>query len=171
MGDEISEAVLGFVRLHQAWAPAIVLLLAFGESLAFVSLLVPATAILLAVGGLIAAADMAFWPIWCAAALGAALGDWVSYWLGRRYGHAIAGAWPLSRDPALLARGETFFRKWGTFGVFAGRFFGPLRSITPVAAGICGMRPLPFQLANIASALVWATGVLTPGFAVGAWLL
>jgi len=169
--DDISDALLNFVANHQAWAPAIVFVLAFGESLAFVSLLLPATAILLGVGGLIGAADMALWPIWCAAALGAAFGDWLSYWFGARYSYAIAHMWPLSRDPALLPRGEAFFRKWGMLGVFFGRFFGPLRSIVPLVAGICGMRQLPFQIANLASAVIWATGVLAPGIVVMNWLL
>jgi membrane protein DedA with SNARE-associated domain len=168
---DITDVLLSFVRHHQAWAPAIVFALAFGESLAFVSLLLPATAILLGVGGLIGATGVEFWPIWCAAALGAAFGDWLSYWLGARYSYAIAHIWPLSRDPELLPRGEAFFRKWGTLGVFVGRFFGPLRSIVPLAAGICGMRQLPFQIANLTSAVIWATGVLAPGIVVMQWFL
>jgi membrane protein DedA with SNARE-associated domain len=162
---------LNVLRQHQAWAPVIVFGLAFGESLAFVSLLLPATAILLGVGGLVGAADIAFWPIWCAAALGAAFGDWFSYWLGDRYSYAIARLWPLSRHPELLPRGEAFFRKWGTLGVFIGRFFGPLRSIMPLAAGICGLRQVPFQIANLASAVLCATGALTPGMVAIEWLL
>jgi membrane protein DedA with SNARE-associated domain len=167
----ISETLVNVVRHHQAWAPAVVFILAFGESLAFVSLLLPATAILLAVGGLIGVADIAFWPIWWAAALGAVFGDWFSYWLGCRYSYAIARIWPLSRHPGLLPRGESFFRKWGTLGVFIGRFFGPLRSIMPLVAGIFRMRQLPFQMANVASAIIWATGVLTPGMIAVEWLL
>lgn len=159
----IADTLLNLIQYHQAWAPAIGFILAFGESLAFVSLFLPATVILLGVGGLVGAADIAFWPIWWAAAFGAALGDWFSYWLGLHYSYAIARIWPLSRHPELLPRGEAFFRKWGTLGVFIGRFFGPLRSIMPLVAGICGMPPLPFQLANLASAAVWAAGVLTPG--------
>ena len=169
--DGISETLLNFVRNHQAWAPALVLILAFGESLAFVSLLLPATVILLGLGGLTGAADIAFWPIWCAAALGAVLGDWLSYWLGRRYSHAISRIWPLARHPELLAREEAFFRKWGTLGVFIGRFFGPLRSIVPLVAGIFGMPQVPFQIMNIASAVLWATGVLAPGRIALDWLL
>lgn len=163
--------VLNFITDHQGWGTAIVFMLAFGESLAFVSLLLPATAILFGIGGLIGAADIAFWPIWWAAALGAVAGDWLSYWLGVRYSHAIAHIWPLSRHPEMLPRGEGFFRRWGTAGVFVGRFFGPLRSIMPLVAGICGMRQVPFQIANLTSAVVWATGVLTPGTVAIDWLL
>jgi membrane protein DedA with SNARE-associated domain len=167
----ILETLLNFVRDHQTWAPAIIFPLAFGESLAFVSLLLPATVILLGAGALVAAADIEFWPIWSAAALGAVLGDWFSYWLGRRCRYAIARIWPLSRHPELLPHGETLFRKWGALGVFVGRFFGPLRSIMPLVAGICGMRPVPFQIANVTSALIWATAVLTPGIVAIEWIL
>jgi membrane protein DedA with SNARE-associated domain len=124
--DGISETLLDFVRHHQVWAPVIVFALAFGESLAFVSLVLPATVILLGVGALIAVADIAFWPIWCAAVLGAVFGDWFSYWLGYRCRYAVARIWPLSRHPDLLPRGEACFRKWGALGVFVGRFFRPL---------------------------------------------
>ena len=151
------------LRERQNWAAPVVFALSFGESLALVSLVLPATAVLAGIGGLLGAAGIPFWPVWAAAALGATLGDAVSYWLGHHYGHAVARLWPLSRRPGLLARGVAFFRRWGTAGVFLGRFFGPLRSTVPLAAGICAMPPLAFQAANVASALVWATGILAPG--------
>ena len=146
------------------------LVLAFGESLAFISVLLPATVILFGVGGLIGATGIGFWEIWVAAALGAFLGDWLSYWLGIHYHREIARLWPLSRTPDLIPRGERFFRRWGTLGVFFGRFFGPLRAAVPLAAGICEMPPLPFQVANAASAIVWATGILAPGTFLLRWL-
>jgi membrane protein DedA with SNARE-associated domain len=159
----LHDGVVSFVQSHRDWAPLVICLLSFGESLAFVSLVVPATVILVGIGGLIGASGVPFWPNWVAAALGAFLGDWLSFWLGRHYSLAIASMWPLSRRPALLRRGAAFFHRWGTPGIFLGRFFGPLRSIVPLTAGICGMRWLPFQIANIASALIWAAGVLLPG--------
>jgi membrane protein DedA with SNARE-associated domain len=163
--------ILAFIREHESWAAPVVFILAFGESLAFISLLLPATAILFGAGGLIGATGIGFWPIWLAAALGAAVGDWVSYWLGFHYKHGIARLWPLSRNPALLPRGEAFFRKWGVAGIFLGRFFGPLRSAVPLVAGICAMPLLRFQIANVASAAVWATGILMPGTIGARWLL
>jgi membrane protein DedA with SNARE-associated domain len=163
--------ILAFIREHESWAAPVVFILAFGESLAFISLLLPATAILFGAGGLIGATGIGFWPIWLAAALGAAVGDWVSYWLGFHYKHGIARLWPLSRNPALLPRGEAFFRKWGVAGIFLGRFFGPLRSAVPLVAGICAMPLLRFQIANVASAVVWATGILMPGTIGARWLL
>lgn len=159
-----------FVKEHEAWAVPIVFLLAFGESFAFVSLLLPATAILFAAAGLIGASGLPFWPIWFAATIGAFLGDWISYWIGYRYKRQIANTWPLSRAPGLLVRGEAFFLRWGTASVFFGRFFGPLRCVMPLVAGIAAMPSLPFQVANVTSAVVWATGILAPGVLGARWL-
>lgn len=157
------DATLAAVKANEAWAAPIVLGLAFAESLAFVSLLFPATVILLALGALISTAGLDFWTLWAAAAVGAILGDWVSFWLGQRFGPGIGKLWPLSRHPTLIPRGQEFCAKWGMLGVFFGRFLGPLRAAVPLVAGICAMPALRFQAANIASGLVWAVGVLAPG--------
>jgi membrane protein DedA with SNARE-associated domain len=123
----------------------------------------PATALLLGLGGLLGGVGIPFWPVWFAAVLGAVLGDWVSYAFGRYFKGRIAGFWPMSRHPTLLPRAERLFQRWGIFGVFIGRFFGPLRSVVPLAAGIAAMPQVLFQLANVVSAVVWASGLLAPG--------
>jgi membrane protein DedA with SNARE-associated domain len=56
-------------------------------------------------------------------------------------------------------------------GVFLGRFFGPLRCIVPLVAGVCGMSWLAFQAANIASGVIWATLVLAPGHLAFKWFV
>ena len=168
--DALISQTIDFLRAHEAWGAPIVLVLAFGESLAVVSLLLPATVVLWAIGALIGAGGLAFWPIWLAAAVGAALGDWLSYWLGVHFHEPIGRSWPLSRHPDLIPRAHALFAKWGVFGVFIGRFFGPLRAIVPLAAGASQMARLPFQLANWSSAFVWATTTLAPGAFGVAWL-
>jgi len=167
---DISQSVIAFVRAHEGWGTLVVLLLAFGESLAFVSLLLPATVILLGIGFLIGESGMSLWPFWAAAALGAFLGDWLSYWIGLKLEHRVAHYWPLTRYPDLLPRGHRFFEKWGALGVFFGRFLGPLRASVPLVAGICEMPALSFQLVNAASAVIWAFGVLAPGALGLNWL-
>jgi membrane protein DedA with SNARE-associated domain len=169
--EDFVQACLAFIRDHQAWLTPIVFVLSFGESLAFLSLLLPATAILFAVGGLIGASGLDVVPIWAAAAFGAFLGDWVSYWFGWHYRDRVGHMWPLSRHPQMLERGHRFFERWGIAGVFFGRFFGPLRAAVPLAAGICGMPQRHFQIANVASALVWAAGILAPGVLGMGWFM
>ncbi|KLN47188.1 cytochrome O ubiquinol oxidase [Providencia rettgeri] len=161
--NEIVTIVTDFTREHEVWALPIIFFLAFGESLAFLSLLLPATVILLALGALIGESNIVFWPIWLAAALGAFFGDWLSYWFGGHYKENVRHMWPISRNPQMIDKGQRFFDRWGISGIFFGRFFGPLRAIVPLVAGICAMPQRHFQLANIASAMIWAFGILAPG--------
>ncbi|OYY82354.1 MAG: DedA family protein, partial [Rhizobiales bacterium 35-66-30] len=43
---------------------------------------------------------------------------------------------------------------------------GPARAVVPLIAGILAMPQIPFQVANVLSALVWAFVMLAPGAAV-----
>jgi membrane protein DedA with SNARE-associated domain len=156
MFEQYSQLVIDFVRAHHIWAAPIVFALAFGESLAFISLLVPAWAALVGIGALISASGIPFWPVCIAGALGAALGDWLSYWFGDTFKERIATFWPLSNYPDLLPRGHAFMEKWGIPGIFIGRFFGPLRASVPLIAGILEMPYWKFQFANFTSAFIWA---------------
>ena len=159
-----------FVKAHQDVAPAIVFAFAFAESLAFLSLVVPAWAVLVAVGALAGSIGLPLWPIIAAATLGAAAGDWLSFELGSHFKAGIAKAWPLSRYPEFLVRAQAFFKRWGVAAIFFGRFSGPLRAFVPLVAGISQMQRLTFQLANVASAFIWAAALLAPGRFFGAWL-
>lgn len=172
MLSNLIDSVLLIVHENSGWAPVVTFILAFCESLAFLSLLVPASTILLGVGALIGAASLDFFTIWIAAALGAFFGDWLSYWLGWRYQEQMLKIWPLSRHPNMVTKGHIFFERWGAWSIFIGRFFGPLRAVVPLLAGIMGLQQIKFQVANFASAALWAFVMLAPGtFAFkGEWL-
>jgi membrane protein DedA with SNARE-associated domain len=161
--QSIIDGIVAFARDNAAWVPPLMFVLAFGESLAFVSLLIPAWGALVALGALIETSGISFWPVWIAAALGAAMGDWLSYWIGQKLEYRVQHIWPLSRHPDLIPRGERFMRKWGVPGIFIGRFFGPLRASVPLIAGIFEMPFWSFQAANFVSAFVWAAVLLLLG--------
>jgi membrane protein DedA with SNARE-associated domain len=165
--EAYAKVVAEFVRAHQVWAAPIMFALAFGESLAFISLLIPAWSFLVAIGALIGPSGVSFWPIWIGGALGAAFGDWLSYWIGFKLEKSVYHIWPLSRHPDLIPRGEAFVKKWGVLGIFIGRFFGPLRASVPLVAGIFAMPYWQFQFANFTSAFVWAAVLLTLGDVLG----
>lgn len=167
---EYAHEVVEFVRANEAWAVPIVFLLAFGESLAFISLLLPSTIILFGIAGLMGASGIDFWRLWIAAGIGGTLGYGLSYWAGYYFRDSITQIWPFSRHPELLPRGEEFFKKYGAFAVFLGHFFGPVRAVIPVVAGMYQMPQYQFQIANVASAFIWATTVLAPGIYGGRWL-
>ncbi|GJE58771.1 DedA family protein [Methylobacterium trifolii] len=167
--DALRTTTLGFVEAHKDWAPLIAGVLAFCESIAFLSLLVPATVILIGIGAMIGATGIPFWPVVAAAALGAALGDWLSYEFGRHYGDGAKGMWPMRRYPEMVEKGEVFLKRWGAAAVAVGRFFGPARAVVPLIAGMFGVARLPFQVANVLSAVVWAFILLAPGAGLLTW--
>ena len=101
------------------------------------------------------------------AVIGAVHGDTVSIWLGQRYGGGIGRIWPFTRSPELLPNGIRFFARHGGKSVFIGRFFGPVRAVIPLAAGIMRMPRGRFWFANVTSAIVWAPMLLLAGDAVG----
>jgi membrane protein DedA with SNARE-associated domain len=155
--------IVDFIGRHAIWAGPIMFAVAFGESFAFASLLFPGTAIMIAAGAFIPSGTLGPWPLLIGCIAGATSGDAVSYWLGRRYGHLVERVWPFPRHPELLARGYAFFERHGGKSVFIGRFFGPLRAVIPLVAGITKMPTARFWIANVTSAFVWAPALLLPG--------
>lgn len=154
-----------FISANQHWAGPILGLIVFGESLAVVGLLVPATALMLVTGGLIATGTLDPWIVLPWSIAGAVVGDAVSYFAGRIMGPSIMRRWPLSRHRQSVARARLFFRRYGTASIFFGRFLGPIRSTIPLVAGTMLMSNRKFQFANITSAIVWVPAMLAPGWA------
>ncbi len=167
---ELFQQLLHWVNANPGWAGAVVFLMAFAESLAIVGMAVPGVAVLFTVGALIGAGALDFWPMVAWAVAGAILGDGISFWLGRRYQQQLTRLWPFSRHPETLERGIAFFHKYGGKSVVIGRFFGPVRAVIPLVAGMMEMPPNRFLFANVLSALGWAPAYLLPGMVFGASL-
>jgi membrane protein DedA with SNARE-associated domain len=165
--DDIVRPVLAVIAAHAHWAAVVMFVTAFGESFAFLSLLFPGTTLLIAAGTLMSDGTLPYAPVLIGAVAGATLGDTVSYWIGRRFGGGIARLWPFSRNPEMLPAGIRFFERHGGKSVFIGRFFGPMRAVVPLAAGVLEMPRGWFWVTNIASALVWAPMLLFVGDAAG----
>lgn len=161
--DQIATQILAFIKDHHDWALVIIGVTAFGESFVFLSLLFPGTAILIASGTLVSEDVLRPWPIIAAGIIGAVLGDTVSFWLGEKFGPALHRTWPLRDHPERLENGIRFFERFGGSSVFIGRFFGPLRAVVPLVAGIMRMPPLRFYIANVLSALIWAPTLVLLG--------
>lgn len=169
MIQQYAEMIVAFIKANEAWAAPIAFLLAFGESLAFVSLLLPSTVILLAIGGLIGSSGIKLWPVIVAAGVGGSLGYAISYWIGLYFKDRIQDMWPFKSHPDMIPTGRQFFERFGLISVFLGHFFGPVRAVIPVVAGMFKMPQIPFQIANISSAFLWAPGVIAPGYIIAAY--
>lgn len=161
--EHFAAEILTFIKANPGWAMSVIAITAFGESFAFLSLLFPGTAILIASGGLVQAGVIPFFSTALAGIVGAVLGDAISFWLGQKFGPLLPGVWPFRRHPEMLERGTAFFHRFGGLSVFIGRFFGPLRAVIPVAAGTLRMPSGLFYVANILSALIWAPALIYSG--------
>ncbi len=169
MADLLNQ-LLDWVSTHTLWAGIAVFLVAFSESVAIIGLLVPGVMMMFGFGALIATGALAFWPVFWFAVGGAVAGDGLSFWLGRHYQGQLREIWPFRSHPRSLLLGIDFFQKYGGKSVAIGRFFGPVRAVIPLVAGMLGMGPWRFLAANLLSALVWAPAYLLPGIVFGASL-
>lgn len=168
MMTSVFSAATEFIAAHAHPAYAAVFLLALSESIPVIGVVVPGSAIILAISALVPSGVVALWPLMIAAALGAVVGDGLSYWLGHRYHRETLTLWPLNRYPELIARSEVFFARHGDKSVFLARFTPGVRAFVPLLAGMLRMPPRRFHVANITSALAWAPSHTVPGVLVGA---
>lgn len=164
------QPLLDWVALNQTWAGLAVFVLSIAESLLIVGLFIPGTVVMFGVGALVAAGVLDLWETLGWAALGAVVGDGISFWIGYYYKDQLRNMWPLTRFPGLISRGEGFFLKHGGKSVLFGRFVGPVRPIIPTIAGMMGMSPARFTVVNVVSALLWAPAYTLPGVVFGASL-
>ncbi len=165
-GTSIAAQALALVEAHIAWAEPIVFVLGFAESIAFVSLFIPSTALFLGIGGVHAAAGGEFVSIWLAGAAGAFLGDLASFWFGRVVRHDIRRIWPLNRNPEWYVASRLFTRRRGMVSILLSKFLGALRPFVPVVAGATGMRWPAFLIASLLSCALWSGAFLSPGYGI-----
>lgn len=159
-----AEVIIEFVRNNHGWAPLIIFLMAFAETIIVLSIFVPSTFLFLAISGLMGAAGVPLLPTLIAGGLGSALGFSLMYLLTATMQERILTAWPLRNYPDGIARAQDFSRRWGTLGVMIGHFAGPLRVMIPIAAGLSRLSPVPFMLANIVGAFAWMVTFFAPGY-------
>lgn len=164
---ELLVSLITWVNAHPNWAGVIVFLVAFSESLAVIGMIVPGVVMMFAAGALIGAGAVDFRSIYWWAVTGAVLGDGLSFWLGHHYKEHLCSIWPFSKHPQMLDKGVLFFQRWGGKSVALGRFFGPVRAVIPLVAGMMEMPLLRFLAANFLSALAWAFAYLLPGIVIG----
>ncbi len=162
------QAATAWITQHPLAAGLLVFLIAFGDALAVVGIVVPALPLLFAVGTLIGLGHINGPYALAAAALGAVCGDGLSYWIGHRFGPGLRTRWPFSRYPALLDRGERLFRRQGISAILIARFVGPVRPFVPAIAGMLGMPAKRYLPMSALAGVLWAGSFLAPGWLFGA---
>jgi len=166
--ESFSNTILQAIQNNTEWAWLVVFIIAFAESLAIIGLMVPGWLLLVGIGTLIGADILPFYPIVLSAYCGAVLGEYLSYLLGYHYHQSILDWRLFQSHETLLKKAKVFFERYGTAGVFFGRFIGPLRAVIPFSAGVFQMKKSTFAWVNLSSGLIWAPLYLMPGILAGA---
>lgn len=144
--------------------------LAFAETAFLLDLVVPGEVGMVIAGAAGAQADIPLGALVAGAAIGATLGDTVSFVVGRRFGTGLVRrwAWTRRRVAPSLDRAHEYFGRHGGRAVFVGRWVGAMRAIVPLVAGSAGMRFRRFVPWNVAASLSWGTAVVSAGYLLGA---
>lgn len=136
------------------------------ESVAFVGLLIPSTAVLGFAGFLAAQGALNPWLLLIVATIGSIMGDCFSFYIGRRGGLLFRPENKLFKL-RYLEKGEAFFKKYGDKSVFLAHFISPLRPTIPFVAGLLRMRVRTFFAYDIASALLGCAFYIGLGYFFG----
>lgn len=166
--SDIVSPLLEWLNANPELAGLVTFIISASESVAIIGTIVPGSITMTAIGALAGAGVVPLWSTIIYAILGAIVGDGISYWLGYYFKSRLRISWPFRKHPELLEKGESFVHKYGVMSVFIGRFIGPVRALVPLVAGMLGMKPMPFIIANVVSAIGWAPVYMLPGILLGA---
>lgn len=139
------------LALVPTYGPWLLLVCTF---LACLALPVPASVLMLAAGGFVAAGDLEVWTSGGAALAGALLGDQLGFVAGRWGGAALLDR--LGERAQLVARARDLLARRGDVAVFLSRWFvSALGPYVNVAAGAAGLPWGRFTLWGALGEVVW----------------
>jgi len=130
--------------------------------------------LIMGIGGIwVARGRMDVLPLILAGTLGATAGNYVLFWIGRRYGIERLygfvvrhGRW-LTLDWRSIERINRVFLRHGSWIVFVFRFMPLGRSVVSLPAGLFGMSSLRFIVWTAAGAAIWNSLLVWAGWALG----
>lgn len=154
--EALAADIIAFIQRNEDGFPLIMVLFAAAETTAFLSILVPSTPVLAAVGALAATGALSFTALWIGATLGALIGSTFSYWLGRRYGRHMLTIKPLSDHPDWVEKTQASFDKYGPVTILIGHFTTIFRPVVFLMAGMSGMSITRFMFWNTLGCVAWA---------------
>jgi membrane protein DedA with SNARE-associated domain len=134
-----------------------------------VGLPVPEETILTLAGYLVWRGDLRLWLVLIVGVASASVGDNVGYWLGRSLGSAAVRQYGRRfwLSAARLEASQRFVLKYGALAVVAARFLPGLRFAAGPVAGITGVRPPVFFIANLFGACLYVPSMVGIGYVIG----
>jgi membrane protein DedA with SNARE-associated domain len=160
------EAVLPYIESMGPLVYLFVFLIAFLEAIPVLGVITPGTALLIFFGFVASTTSIHLSLVIITAFLGAVSGDLLGYFLGK-YGATFLSKHQKWLTDAHMEAGRKFFENHGGKSIFIGRFFGPLRAILSIIAGMAKMSFAKFNFYNIVGAIVWVNLYVLLGFYFG----
>ena len=96
------QPILSWVSAHPYASYLVIFLISLAESLFLVGFLIPGLTLMLAIGTLIGAGYIEFWPAMIASILGAVAGDGLSFKIGQHYQQRMRDWYIFRRYPDLI---------------------------------------------------------------------
>lgn len=158
---DLTPWVTGIAQAHPEWCFPIAFLVAFSDPFVGVSFIIPGTFLLITLGAVIGASHISVIPAWAGAVKG--LGDGRLDLLLDRISLSPPDpaylAVPQLRSPA--GKRPAFLPHRRHLGDLPGPF-PAVRATVPLVAGMSELEFWPFQIANTASAIIWAFALFDP---------
>ncbi len=130
---------------------------------------IPEDTILILAGYLVWRGDLRVSVVLIVGVASAVAGDNLGYWIGREYGRRAIeryGHWILV-TPRRLDWTQRLVTQYGARAVFAARFMPGLRFMAGPMAGVTGLQPIPFLIANLLGASMYVPGAVGIGYGIG----
>ena len=148
------------------WTYALVGVLAFLETGAFVGLVAPGETVVIAGGVIAGQGEIDLVPLIGLVWICAVLGDTTSFYLGRRLGRRFLERHgpKVKITPERLEMVEGYFDRHGGKTILIGRFIGLVRALAPFIAGTSGVPYRRFIPYSIVGTGLWATTFCVLGY-------
>ncbi len=166
--DSLAEYVINFLQIfhqHPYITYIVFFILAYLDSIAFLGLFIPGTAIVFSTGIFVATSTLEIFISILFLIAGAFFSDVSSFFLGKFFNQKISPF--LKRYPYVLDKGQKFFMKFGGISILMGRFIGPLRPVIPFVCGTFGLSSIRFFIIDFISSIISITALFGLGFLVG----
>jgi membrane protein DedA with SNARE-associated domain/membrane-associated phospholipid phosphatase len=148
------------------WTYALVGVMAYLETGAFVGLVAPGETVVIAGGVIAGQGEIDLVPLIGLVWICAVLGDTTSFYLGRRLGRRFLERHGprLKITPERLATVEGYFDRHGGKTILIGRFIGLVRALAPFIAGTSGIPYRRFIPYSIVGTGLWSTTFCVLGY-------
>lgn len=129
----------------------------------------PGESLLIFSSALAARGELSFSTLFIGAWVGAALGDNVGFFVGRRFGRALALRYGrlVGLTPERLTRVEAIFKQYGSFAITFARYFAFIRQLNGLTAGTLATSWPRFALFDAVGITLWVTTWMVVGGYVG----